>query len=750
MNIQPGQVILNGKYRIEGLIGEGGMARVWLAEELTFGHRRVAIKEPRIVPQSALAQEIEERYRREVQVCAALEQAGVPNIVRALTAEPSDGGLLLVMEYMPGSDLAARLREHPGGLQVEEAVSITLDLLRALEGVHAHELEIVHRDIKPSNVLFDGEGRAHLADFGLAQLAGMSGRSQLAGGQHPGTPMYMAPEQETSTRTLTPAADVFALGCVLFEMLTGQRYKRHQPGTRVSALRPDVPPWLDDIVAKALEEDPWQRWRDAGEMAAAIEQGAKQWKEHQARLAELDHWYKEAQLAVDDRRWEAALLLCDRIEQLEPGFRHIRESRRQIESSLRAEREAKERERARQVRLAGWYTDAEKLAGKQPQEALALVARIQAEAPGYPNLDHLERKARSMLSEQRRQQERAQAEQAPVPERMRAVPAHARGSTPVTAGWEPARRSWLVPVLLGAAAIVVLALGGLWATGELTRATPTPEPTARPTSTPTSIPMSPDEPAAGDPMTRSKDGMEMVYVPAGAFEMGSDDGADDEQPVHKVTLDGYWIDRTEVTNAQYQVFVSAKGHRAPTRCDWGEPTYEDGNKSDHPVVCVSWDDASAYCEWAGGRLPTEAEWEKAARGTDGRVYPWGNEFDCAKGNFDDETTLDEYVVPGGVDCDGYERTAPVGSYAAGASPYGALDMAGNVWEWVGDWYGAYPGADQENPTGPATGEYRVLRGGSWSDNYPYALRGADRNVWRPGDTSYYLGFRCARGSQQAP
>ncbi len=306
--MEPGQTIVHGKYQLQRLIGEGGMARVWLAEELTFGHRRVAIKEPRTVPQSALAHEIEERYRREVQVCAALEQAGVPNIVRALTAEPSEGGLLLVMEYMPGGDLAALLREHPGGLPVEQAVSIALDLLRALQGVHAHELEIVHRDIKPSNVLFDGEGRAYLADFGLAQLAGMSGRSQLAGGQHPGTPIYMAPEQETSTRTLTPAADVFALGCVLFEMLTGQRYKRHQPGTPVSALRPELPPWLDEIVSKAVQEDPWRRWRDAGEMAASIgeaEERAKAQAVEEARLREAEEQAR-ARAAEEARRREAA------------------------------------------------------------------------------------------------------------------------------------------------------------------------------------------------------------------------------------------------------------------------------------------------------------------------------------------------------------------------------------------------------------------------------------------------------------
>ncbi len=281
MPLKPDDTILNGKYRVVRLIAKGGMARVWLAEELTFGGRLVALKEPRGDLLPDLAQEVRLRYQREVRVCAALEKAGVPNIVRAITAEPYDDTLLLVMQYMPGGDLAALMKEHPDGLPVEQAVKIALDLLAALEGVHAHEMEIVHRDVKPSNVLFDEQGHAHLADFGLAQLAGVSGRSQLAGGQHPGTPIYMAPEQARSLDVLLPAADLYSVGCVLFEMLTGTRYKRVRPGTLPSALRAEVPRWLDGVVAKAVAEDPWERWHDAGEMARPLREGLR--REAEAR-----------------------------------------------------------------------------------------------------------------------------------------------------------------------------------------------------------------------------------------------------------------------------------------------------------------------------------------------------------------------------------------------------------------------------------------------------------------------------------
>ena len=208
--------------------------------------------------------------------------------------------------------------------------------------------------------------------------------------------------------------------------------------------------------------------------------------------------------------------------------------------------------------------------------------------------------------------------------------------------------------------------------------------------------------------TRPADGMVMVHVPGGTFEMGSIEGESDEQPVHTVVLDGFWIDRTEVTNALYHRCVEANACQAPTVCDWGAPTYARVEHADHPAVCVDWYGAEAYCEWAGARLPTEAEWEYAARGSQGWAYPWGNEFDGTRLNYCDvnceENWADETVD------DGYARTAPVGGYPDGASWCGALDMAGNVWEWMVDWHGSYPSAAQANPTGPETGDRRVLRG----------------------------------------
>ena len=219
----------------------------------------------------------------------------------------------------------------------------------------------------------------------------------------------------------------------------------------------------------------------------------------------------------------------------------------------------------------------------------------------------------------------------------------------------------------------------------------------------------------------------MVHLPAGEFEMGSNDGDWDERPVHTVALDDFWLDRREVTNAQHGRCVDAGVCSKSTYAD-----DSDYNGDSQPVVGVDWNDAQTYCQWAGGRLPTEAEWEYAARGPEGLVYPWGNEWDAMKLNAEGTA-------------DGYEYTAPVGSYPDGASWCGASDMAGNVWEWVADWYGDYPSGRQANPAGPDSGDYRVLHGGSWFNSSNNA-RCADRGRNSPGGRHDNCGFRCARNS----
>ncbi len=583
MSLTPNTTILNDKYHIMRLVGEGGMARVWLAKEPEFRNRQVAIKEPKIDLFPEHRRELLERYRRERDISARLKLAKIPHVVEAITAEPYENDFLLVLEYMSGGDLEILLQKHRQGLPLDQATAIARQVLLALTAVHDHPDEIVHRDIKPSNILFDARNEVHVGDFGLAQIAGTSQvLTHFLGGSVTGTPLYAAPEQEQGKGYLTPAADIYAFGCVLFEMLTGRRYKREwRPDLKAADLRSDLPPWLDELVVKALREEPWRRWRDGAEMLAALEKGqavAQTRREEveaqgHAREAELAARYDELQVAFGEARWQDAILLAGRITEESPGYRDVNKLRTQAQEAQRREAE----------------TVAKAAAEAVAAEAVAAAANKKAKK-------------------------------------------------------EKERQS-------------------IW----------------------------------------QQIGIDMIKIPAGDFLYGDDN--------KKMYLGDYHLAKTAVTNAQYKVFVEATGHRQPSHWKGGDIPK---GKENHPVVEVSWGDAQAFCHWTGLRLPTEQEWEKGARGTDGRAYPWGNQDPNASlCNFDRNIG----------------DTTPVNRYSGGASPYGLLDMAGNVWDWCEDWY-------------DSNKKYRVLRGGSWG-NARNHVRSALRPRSTPDDRVSLIGFRCA-------
>jgi formylglycine-generating enzyme required for sulfatase activity/predicted Ser/Thr protein kinase len=583
-----GTLLSDGRYRIEGISGKGAFGVVYQAQDLSL-ERCVAIKELRRDAPGMGSTRFDtyvERFRREARVQAQFNHPHIVHVYELLEVEEA---FYLIMEYVEGRTLKEHLQQH-GPLSMPDAVRITLEILDALEVVHTHPLDIVHRDIKPSNILLTAAGQVKITDFGLAQLAGESSRL-IDGGPHPGTPLYMSPEQARTRDYLRPSSDLFSVGCVLYELLTGLAYKQEEN----EPLR-KVPRKLRPILERALQEECTERYPSAAAFAAA----------------------------------------------------------------LRNEKKA----------LSRWV--------------------------------------------------------------------------------------WVGVALIAVIVIVVV----LWSD------TP-PTPSATPTQDITTISQATTETlqtlsvSPGATRVREADGATMVYVPAGQFEMGSTTGDEDEEPVHTVTLDAFWLDQTEVSVEQFRRFVTATGYetRAEERgaswvwanevweelegVDWAHPRRLGRQATaDHPVVHVSWDDAHVYCEWAGGRLPTEAEWEYAARGPENLNYPWGKEFDGTRLNYCDQNCAldwaDEHVD------DGYGFTAPIGNYPQGASWIDALDMAGNVWEWVADWYAEdyYTQSPRENPTGPANGSYRVLRGGSWLNNMEN-VRGASRSRNTTTFTGSYNGFRCA-------
>jgi len=638
MLYHPNDILLD-KYHLEATIGEGAFAQVYRATHLKLKGLRALKVLRRDAPGIGSTEfgDYRQRFELEAQLGERIDH---PNVIRVYDFEQDEDQLILVMEYAPGGSLADRLeraRQKGELISVDEAVRIAVDVAQGLSTLHA--LEAVHRDLKPSNILFDAQGRAKLADLGLAQVpGGFSKRSQM-GSQavsHPGTPAYMSPEQERSKDYLKPASDVYALGLVLFEMLTLRSYKNQPPGMRTRALRQDVPKWLDELLVRMLATNPAARPWDGQAVEGELALGLKQLKRRQPSKpsglepsAEPSRWWQRWQVWVGGGLLVLLALVLVLI--FPPGFIPTH---------------------------------------KNP------VATEEATAPAL------------ILTS--------------FPETT--TPSPEPTSTP-TATYTPT----LTP-------------------------TETPAPTTTLTPTPTYTPK------AGATWISPVDGMVMVYVPAGEFLMGSADSDldayDNEKPQHRVYLDSFWIDRTEVTNAMYFQCEQSGECRPPFSTEsFSHPKYYDDSRfKNYPVFYVSWVDAKTYCEWAGRQLPSEAQWEKAARWDPqagrARKFPWGDAVGCFYENY--------YY------CDW--DTTEVGSHPAGASLYGVLGMAGSVSEWVADWYSEYyyatypDGEWPANPLGPSSGSERVLRGGWWAD-MTRDVRAATRNRSSPDGNS---GFRCAR------
>ncbi len=625
-----------GRYEIIKELGRGGMATVYLARDLEI-RREVAIKVlPAFSNPAARA-----RFQREAEIVAKLEHSA---IVPIYDFGEHDDSPFLVMRYMAGGSLSDRLAAGP--MKLAEAADILARIAPAVD--FAHKRGIIHRDLKPDNLLFDHDGQPYIADFGIAKITA-PGVSSMTGTRIIGTPLYMSPEQFGSAEPIDARADIYALGVILYEMLSGEppfmantpaeMMKLHlmAPVPAIQAHIKSLPSQLQPILERALAKERGQRYATAQALADAV-------AEH----------------------------VIDRPKPASPT--------RTLAGG----------------RAPGGLTPPRKARRFWGFAALSLVLIITLLLALKPAL-----KDTPLPS--------ATVHAANIATPLQ-VPA---ATTPPTFTLEPAEES---PVELA-------------------------EPTAEPTAPPT--------PQAGDSRVNPLDQAVIIFIPAGEFMMGLTEAQLDSLmslcpdcnrsylnnslPAHPVALDSFWIYRTEVTNAQYAQCVTASMCRPPdenrsgTRSDYfGNPAY-----ANYPVVFVDWLSTTEYCAWAQARLPTEAEWERAARGDDGRLFPWGDAPPNAqRANF------------GG----NVGNTTEAGAYPEGASPYGILDMAGNVWEWVSDWYEAdyYEYAAAVNPQGPdSSGEdYRAGRGGNWNWDHVYASA-AYHDWWDPEMSSGDVGFRCA-------
>jgi serine/threonine-protein kinase len=606
-----------------------------------------------------------ERFRREAQAAARIKH---PNAVSVYDFGVTPDGLLyLVMELVEGESLRQLIRAR-GPLEPATAVEITRQICAALE--EAHHQSVVHRDVKPDNVIVRETPRGlrvKVLDFGVAKLRDVPVTTLTQAGSVVGTPHYMSPEQCLGEE-LDHRSDIYSLGVVLYEMLAGVVPFNSPISTAVIVQHVNQPP--PPLRARNERVTPQLEWV----VMHALEKRREARPETAAALAE------EATAALEGRAPAGGASA----EVMTAGVVWPRAASDEEEPTREAGQLAA-------ARISG------------AQSAQTEVFRTPPSVSG-----------------------------AAIPVGLSA--GHAAVRSRAGSGGRPLRLAavaGLLLILLGGAGLVTM---WQWPGGEGRVEGAAPEGKAG-KETPASPETSREErggknddaaPSREERAAPSSPPSGMAYVPGGAFTMGSDDGDPYERPAHRVTVRPFFIDKYEVTCEAYARFLRETNHpRLPL--GWAGRSSPPGS-SRLPVTGVTWDDAAAYARWAGGRLPSEEEWEFAARGTDGRRYPWGDDWRAGLANADAEGR-----TRGGV--------AEVGRYA-GASPFGVFDMAGNAWEWTASRLDAYPGG---RLPAQETGDLRVIRGGYWGGRSQYVTATYRGRVPR-GDTQNIgnTGFRCAK------
>ena len=702
---RPGERGQVGRYELLHELGRGGMGAVYRALETDTG-REVALK---VILGDGGSSTLRQRFDREGQLTARLSH---PGIVGVYGAGELGGVQYIVYELVEG---ARGLSALMGQADRQTLLRYLCDAAHALG--HAHRQGVLHRDVKPDNLLIDGQGRLRVTDFGLAHAEGADRLTRT--GAQLGTPAYMAPEQADANRAAQgPHTDVWALGVILFEILTGQRpfqagsfnqlvleiTGKDPPLPR--SLVPGVPPDLEAVCLKALAREPHRRYRDAEALAQDLER------------------------ALAHRRVEAA--------PVRPWLRTLR--------------------RWRWALLSGAILAAGGVATAVVRPQLFQGAALADQQP--PALEVV-----SGLPDGTRQPEQQMT--LLVTDEAEWVDVSLGQSSPVRV--RPGER-FLLRVTLQPGENRLL-LRAVDPSGNATQLGPfevlmadEPEwfmrlkPAERP---PYPLPEGLIVSHTDREYEWGRDGSVLVYVPPGTFTLGgrrADQGFAAAITTHElpeprlVTLTrGFFIGKYEVSFGQFRRFCRDAGRPFPDPdCNlkivpnplFGENEWKRGEGEDftagnmHPVWRLNWYDAQAYCEWAGLRLPGELEWEYAARGKDGRDYPWGKGEPTAK--------LANQLG----DADEFPYTAPVNAFGEGASPFGCLNMAGNIEELTADWYAPYPapradGKPLVDPAPPAAGQGKVVRGGVWTVDGPVSCLTYLRHGSDPENRRLQHGFRVA-------
>jgi formylglycine-generating enzyme required for sulfatase activity/tRNA A-37 threonylcarbamoyl transferase component Bud32 len=687
-HLEPG-AIFGKDFRIVRPLREGGMGAVYIAEQLSTGKQR-ALKV--MAPQLATDPATRDRFVLEARAGSRIESDHVVEVVTAGIDETT-GSPFLVMELLRGEELAdaaARMGPMPLG-DVAEVLS---QMGHALELAHAQG--IVHRDLKPENVFLASSRRRDAAftvkilDFGIAKLVEDS--LKKTGTQPLGTPLFMAPEQTDRKGPIRPATDVWALGLIAFKLLTGRDY------------------WTADgslgMLLREICVDPMPF-----ASARAEELGKRPLEDGQFAVPTLPPGFDA---------WFARCVNRD----VEARFPDAGEAVRAF-----AELVTTDAPRGALVAATGPVGS-----GALPPPVLVVTGGSDVSALGSTKLA------------------------------TDAALAHTAQGSKSGGG---------AKVGLAVAAVVLLG-GGLFAYETLRAKAETSVATSSSVGSAIPAPVasasaSSSPPGSTPAATTCPDGM--VFIKGGSMFMGTRElgPESDSMPPHPVKVSSFCLDKTEVTTRSY-LACAEKGdcERPPKTVSWPKIAPADlklyspfcnaphEDRGDHPINCVAWSMAEGFCKKHSARLPTEAEWEFAARGPSQHNYPWG-----------DEAPGPTYLNACGTECanwfaahgdkhhavmydagDGYPGTAPVGSFKAGASGGGVLDLAGNVWEWSADWYAPYAAGTEAvvDPKGPTTGDSRVIRGGDFFSSHADWARPAYRYKLDPDNYNHAVGFRCATSS----